>query len=170
MISIVEAMVADVALLVPLCRESFYDAWTLSYDDDDIYSYMDKHFTDENLRSEILNTNESYYIAYEGETPAGYLKLRKDPKEENPVAVTAIELQRLYIQKDFQRKGIGTSLIAFAIETAGRKNFEEIWLGVWEKNTGAIKLYKSFGFEFYGEHYFVMGNDRSLDLLMKKKL
>ncbi len=169
MISISKATVTDAELLVQLCRKSFYDAWAKSYNDDDICAYMDEYFTDEKIKSEIQNIDESYYIAYENENPAGYLKLRKN-KEGNLGDVTAIELQRLYIHKDSQGKGIGKSLIEFAIEISRRKKIEIIWLGVWEKNTEAIKLYSNYGFEIYGNHCFVMGNDRSTDLLMKRKL
>jgi ribosomal protein S18 acetylase RimI-like enzyme len=45
-----------------------------------------------------------------------------------------------------------------------------IWLGVWEHNEHAISFYKKFGFEQFGDHIFMLGNDAQTDLLLKKNL
>jgi len=56
------------------------------------------------------------------------------------------------------------------IKLAAEKNKELIWLGVWERNQRAISFYQKFGFEKFGEHDFVLGNDVQTDWLMKKML
>ena len=56
-------------------------------------------------------------------------------------------------------------------ETVGRdKNFDILWLGVWEKNLKAIEIYKKWGFSEIGSHTFDLGGDIQSDLMMKKHL
>ncbi len=51
----------------------------------------------------------------------------------------------------------------------GRK-MDYIWLGVWEKNTSAIRFYERKGFVKFGEHPFNMGDELQIDYLMKLTL
>jgi len=41
---------------------------------------------------------------------------------------------------------------------------------VWEHNPKAIVFYQQIGFEHFGHHSFVLGNDVQTDCLMKLKL
>ena len=45
-----------------------------------------------------------------------------------------------------------------------------IWLGVWEKNTKAIRFYKKNGFIEFDKHIFNLGNDEQTDIMMKFRL
>jgi len=56
------------------------------------------------------------------------------------------------------------------IEVARQKSARVIWLGVWEKNNKAIAFYTKWGFEKFGEHVFMLGDDPQTDWLMKKVL
>jgi ribosomal protein S18 acetylase RimI-like enzyme len=47
---------------------------------------------------------------------------------------------------------------------------DNIWLGVWEHNHQAIKFYTTWGFEKFGDHLFLLGDDPQTDWLMKKEL
>ncbi|MBN8571379.1 MAG: GNAT family N-acetyltransferase [Ignavibacteria bacterium] len=59
-----------------------------------------------------------------------------------------IVINRIYLLKEFQSKGIGSSLLKKVTEENENK---VIRLAVLKVNTGAKKLYDSFGFEVYGE-------------------
>jgi len=41
---------------------------------------------------------------------------------------------------------------------------------VWEHNIKAIAFYKKFGFEQFGSHIFMLGDDIQTDILMRKNL
>lgn len=45
-----------------------------------------------------------------------------------------------------------------------------LWLGVWENNVGTIRFYERNGFEFFGKHTFILGQDEQTDLLMELRL
>jgi diamine N-acetyltransferase len=41
---------------------------------------------------------------------------------------------------------------------------------VWEFNERAIRFYEKHGFEKFGEHVFMLGNDPQIDWLLKKRI
>jgi hypothetical protein len=47
---------------------------------------------------------------------------------------------------------------------------DSLWLGVWEKNEGAIRFYERNGFSVTGSHPFRMGDEIQTDLIMKLPL
>ncbi len=60
----------------------------------------------------------------------------------------AIFINRIYLLKEFQSKGIGSSVLKKIIDENKEK---VIRLAVLKVNTKAKKLYESLGFEVYGE-------------------
>src|SRR6185436_16924460 len=106
MLNIRLCTLVDVTMLVELCRKSFYDAWTKFNTDEDINVYMDEFFTEEKIKSEILNKDESYSVAFLVEVRGGYVELRRNYIEGKLGDVKAVELQRIYIHELLQGKGI----------------------------------------------------------------
>lgn len=83
---------------------------------------------------------------------------------------SALEIERIYVLKDYHGKKIGQKLYEKAIEIAKEKDAKYIWLGVWEENHRAINFYQKNGFEVFDKHIFVLGNDEQTDIMMKLKL
>jgi ribosomal protein S18 acetylase RimI-like enzyme len=82
----------------------------------------------------------------------------------------SFEIERIYVLSDFQGKGIGRQLLEKAIQMAMEKKASYIWLGVWEENKSAIQFYKKNGFIAFDEHYFMVGDDKQTDIMMKLTL
>jgi len=74
------------------------------------------------------------------------------------------------VLKEYQGKKVGQLLFDKAIGIALQKNFDYVWLGVWEKNLRAIKFYLRNGFVEFDKHVFKLGNDEQTDTMMKLKL
>lgn len=55
-----------------------------------------------------------------------------------------------YIHKDYQRQGIGTKLIEFAINKSRELNFKNLIAIILEWNVPSIKLLEKFGFKEWG--------------------
>jgi len=55
-----------------------------------------------------------------------------------------------YIHNDYQRQGIGTKLMEFAIKKSKELNFENLIAILLEWNRPSIKLLEKFGFEEWG--------------------
>src|SRR5690606_2609409 len=81
-----------------------------------------------------------------------------------------LEIERIYVLKDFHGKKVGQLLYDKAIEVAKEKKSDYIWLGVWEENPRAINFYKKNGFVEFDKHIFKLGNDEQLDIMMTLKL
>ena len=79
------------------------------------------------------------------------------------------EISQMYVNPDFGRQGIGTSLLNFTINKAFDTNtIELILLGVVSVNTIAISAYKKLGFIQCGliENYFKYGDKYLTQVLM----
>ena len=83
---------------------------------------------------------------------------------------TALEIERIYVLKEFHGKKVGQVLYEKAIEIAKQKNAHYVWLGVWEENPRAISFYKKNGFVEFDKHIFKLGDDEQTDIMMKLKL
>ncbi|MCQ2507966.1 MAG: GNAT family N-acetyltransferase [Dorea sp.] len=62
------------------------------------------------------------------------------------ICVVRGEIKKLYVDYFFQGEGIGSKLLTYAIE---KLQANHVW--ALEKNYNALKFYRKFGFEFYGE-------------------
>ncbi|TSA49471.1 MAG: GNAT family N-acetyltransferase [Sphingobacteriales bacterium] len=153
-----------------LCCETFYNKWKSTNTETDLQTYMNEFFSIEKLTEELNDNRIIYLLAQNANQLIGYTKLNRNKADGDLGNLKSIELQRMYVKEEFTGHGIGQQLMNSAIEIASTDKFKVMWLGVWEQNTEAIKFYKRFGFEFYGSHQFVLGEDITTDLLMKKIL
>lgn len=138
---------------------------------EDIDKYLVENFTPSVIVKELIEPSNVYILAFADGEAAGYEKLilNKQPKIIMPTN-NIIELSRIYSLKKYIGKGIGKSLMLASIDLGIKLKFECIWLGVWQQNPAAIAFYKKWGFEIFGTHQFVLGNDVQDDWLMKKKI
>lgn len=81
-----------------------------------------------------------------------------------------MEIERIYVLKEFLDRKIGQALLDKAVETARLANATYILLGVWENNARAIAFYRKNGFAECGEHVFMLGDDRQTDILMRREI
>jgi diamine N-acetyltransferase len=168
-ITIREATNADAALIAQLSRETFYEAFAPDNRKEDMDKFMNEQFTMEALMQEVGAPGNIFLLAYIGDEAAGYTRLRENSDEllgDKP----AIEIARIYAATRMIGKGVGKELMQASIDYAKALQKEIVWLGVWENNQRAIQFYRKFGFEKFGEHDFVLGNDVQKDWLMKKEL
>lgn len=81
-----------------------------------------------------------------------------------------MEIERIYVLKEFHGKKVGQILYEKAIELAKGIDADFIWLGVWEENPRAIRFYEKNGFSAFDKHIFQLGNDEQTDIMMKLEL
>ncbi|KIX90637.1 GNAT family acetyltransferase [Staphylococcus microti] len=136
--------------------------------------HMDQHlataYTFEKLTNELDNPNSYFYFIYAENELAGYLKLNTFDAQTEPYDDTHLEIERIYILKQFHKQGLGAQLYQQAVDLAKSLGCQYIWLGVWEHNDNAIGFYQKNGFEKVGAHTFYMGDDPQTDYIMKKAL
>lgn len=74
----------------------------------------------------------------------------------------AFEIWRIYVVAQFQKKGIGKSLLDFAQQKAKEQGYKRIVIWAFKDNHRAISFYQKNGYcidkeEYLGEPYLVMG-------------
>lgn len=169
-IVIKEATATDAALIADLSRQTFYDAFAADNTKADMDKFLNETFTREKLMEEVGAEGNTFLLAYHGDEAVGYVRMRDTTEPELIEYGKAIEIARIYAMQTSIGKGVGSALMQKCIDIACQRNAKVIWLGVWEKNDRAISFYRKWGFEPFGDHVFMLGDDPQTDLLMKKLL
>lgn len=160
----------DVAVLAHLGWQTFFDTFRHDNTPGDMEIFLRDHFNKSVIQNELNDPVNSFFIAYLGTEEVGYLKLSESEGPGELEGKETLEISRLYAIKEKIGSGVGSALMNRSIEIAKERNKEVLWLGVWEYNQRAIGFYRRFGFEKFGEHVFMLGNDKQNDWLLKKTI
>ncbi len=169
-ISVRTCNVKDVEALVALGIKTFRDTFDEYNDTDNMIRYINDNFTKKIIEHEIKQPGTVFFMAQDGRKPVGYAKIRSANPPPELGDVTALELERLYVQRDYKGKRVGHLLLQTCLSHARKKGAQIMWLGVWEHNHHAISFYEKHGFQRFGEHTFMLGNDAQTDWLMKRAI
>ena len=159
--------VADLDQLIHVSKSTFADAFEKLNTPEDFKLYTDKAFNKSQIQKELVNPNSHFYFVYLENNLAGYFKINFNEAQNEQFNVPTIELERIYVVKDFQNKNIGNNILKEVLSIAQNHNTVFIWLGVWEENKKAIAFYKRHGFVVFGSHDFMLGTDLQTDILMR---
>jgi diamine N-acetyltransferase len=159
------AVAGDAPLLSALSAVTFFDTFKGTCTDEDIQGFIETCFNPGQVHKELLDADDFYFIAFLNEEAAGYIRLKEDESGVSEIKKhRGIELKRIYVLKEYHSQKIGAKLMNFALDFAAEKNYELIWLGVWEHNEKAKAFYKKFGFEDTGsKHPFPIGSTPQTD-------
>ncbi len=169
-IELVKVTEADVGTLSAVSRETFFAAFYHLNDADDMEAYAAASFNHEKLKAELQTPGADFYFTMLNGELAGFIKLNTGEAQNEYKQNNSLEIERLYVLAKYQNQKLGQQMLNFAFDEAARKKVDFMWLGVWEHNLRAIKLYESLGFTHCGSHDFMLGTDRQTDLLLRKDL
>jgi ribosomal protein S18 acetylase RimI-like enzyme len=79
-----------------------------------------------------------YYLAEDGNVPAGYMALRIDDE--------GLFLSKLYVEKSYRGRGIARRFVEMAVRVAQENALPRIRLTVNKGNAGSIAAYRRMGF------------------------
>lgn len=157
----------DLDILTELSRTTFIDAFEKDNNPTDFNKYMDSAFSTESFKAQLLDPNSFFYFTYFNNSLVGYFKLNQNEAQNEQFSQPSIELERIYVLDAYQGKQIGKYTLRKIIEIAKAKQASFLWLGVWQKNTAAVRFYKCFGFKKFSSHPYFIGKDKQTDWLMK---
>jgi ribosomal protein S18 acetylase RimI-like enzyme len=160
----------DIVQLQIVGRQTFYETFSEGNTEENMKNYLSEGFSVEKLTTELDDKNSEFYFAILNNKAIGYLKINFGKSQTELQDQNAVEIERIYILKEFYGKGVGQVLYDKAIQIAKQKMADYVWLGVWEKNPRAISFYKKNGFVEFDKHIFKLGNDEQTDIMMKLKL
>lgn len=160
----------DAELLSALSAVTFFDTFMGTCTSEDMQVYIESSFSQQQVYKELQDGNDFYFIAYINDEAVGYMRLKEEASEVPAIKkYRGIELKRIYVLKEYHSQKIGAELMRFALDFASGKNYEMVWLGVWEHNEKAKIFYQKFGFEDSGfSHPFPIGNTPQTDNWMIK--
>jgi len=139
----------DLQLLFRICRQSYSENFAHHWNEGGLDWYLDKEYGIEGIKSDLINSDINYFIAFFREEPAGFMKLQLNSTLANHSSTSGMEVEKLYFRPQYQRKGIGKKLVSIALVLGQKLKKEIIWLGVIDTNEKAIEFYKKMGFEIH---------------------
>ena len=160
----------DLELLTQVAKETFTEAFVQDNSRFNFNEYISQAFSKVQISKELRNQESEFYFALSGNDLIGYFKVNTGSTQTDLVDQNGMELERIYVLPKFQNLGLGQKLLAQAIEIARAKLCPFIWLGVWEKNTSAIRFYRRHRFVHSGYHPFKLGDEDQTDFIMKLEL
>jgi ribosomal protein S18 acetylase RimI-like enzyme len=169
-IEIKKITLKDIDQLKEIGRKTFHETFSESNSEENMQKYLDEKFSTEKLTEELNNTDSEFYFATLENKVIGYLKVNFGESQTELKDDKALEIERIYVSKEFHGKKVGQLLYNKAIQIAQQKNKDYVWLGVWEENLRAVRFYTKNGFREFDKHIFKLGNEEQTDLMMKLKL
>ncbi|MET0393246.1 MAG: GNAT family N-acetyltransferase, partial [Chitinophagaceae bacterium] len=164
------ATAEDAALIAEMSQRTFYDTFAAANTTANMDKFLSEQFSIAMLVAEVSEPGNLFLLAECEGRPAGYARLREDNNPPELAGLPTLEIARIYAVKEMIGQGVGKALMQAAIDIARSGSKQVIWLGVWEKNETAIAFYTRWGFEKFGEHPFILGDDVQTDWLLKREV
>lgn len=169
-VKLIKALPGDFEKIRKIGIETIIETFAMSNDDKNTEKYLNESFDPEKILKELNDPDSEFYLALLDKKEIGYLKINFGKAQTDVNDPSSLEIERIYVYKEFHGKDIGKILFDKAFEIASANNLKYIWLGVWENNHRALSFYKKNGFVEFDKHVFRYGNDDQTDLLMKLEL
>lgn len=160
----------QIAELREFSERTFLETFAKDNSEEDMKRYLEMNITEEKLNGEMNNPDSEFYFAKSENRTIGYLKLNFANAQTEIRHAGGVEIERIYVLREFHGKKVGQILLNKAVELARDRYADHIWLGVWEKNARAISFYQKNGFISFDTHIFKLGDDEQTDLMLKRKL
>jgi ribosomal protein S18 acetylase RimI-like enzyme len=169
-IKLVKANVNNFEVLQHIGRKTFFETFAAVNTEENMRKYLEESFDEKKVKDELSNPGSEFYFAVIHPKTIGYLKINTGSAQTELKDNKALEIERIYILKEFYGKQVGQLLYEQAFKIAQEKQVDYIWLGVWEHNARARAFYNRNGFIEFSNHIFKLGKDEQTDILMRKNL
>jgi len=118
--------------------------------------------TEEEWKEEFAKVNQKIYLILKDEIVVGDTSYEKKPDR-------SVYLSGLAINPEFQKQGIGREVMRLIMEEL--KDVNKVYLVTHPENSGAVKLYLSFGFviKSWKDNYYGDGEPR-IELIRELKI
>ncbi|MEM6737601.1 MAG: GNAT family N-acetyltransferase, partial [Bacteroidota bacterium] len=113
-----KATIQDIDKLKEIGRRTFYEAFSAENSEVDMIEYLESGFSTEKLRSELVDPHSEFFFAELDEETIGYLKVNVGQAQTEIKDENALEIERIYVLKEYHGKKVGQLLYDKAIELA----------------------------------------------------
>jgi ribosomal protein S18 acetylase RimI-like enzyme len=165
-----EPAVESAAALAALKAETFSETFAAANDPAELATHLTRAFAVDAISAQLLDPRCETTWVLDDVRPVGYLTLNHGTAQTVAGLSDGLEVEQLYVLASHQGQGLGGLLLDLATEKARERGLTYLWLGVWEHNVNAIALYRHRGYEEFGQHVFMFGQEEQRDLLMRLDL
>lgn len=159
----------DLENLQAISLTTFVEAFGSQNEPENMEAYCKDAFKLSQIKKELMNENSIFYFVKSREIIVGYFKVNITSAQTEAIE-GGLEIERIYLLSPYQGIGIGQLMFDKIFGLARKMKKTHLWLGVWEKNYGAIRFYERNGFKEFGKHTFLLGTDLQIDLLLELHL
>lgn len=161
------ALPADAEALARLAERTFRETFAEHNSAEDMDLFCANAYSAAKQDAELRDPRREIWVAETAGRLVAYFMLTEGPPDGDvTVGARPLELQRIYVDREFHGRGVAHALMEKILERARAREFTTLWLGVWEHNQRALAYYAKFGFTTVGEHTFVLGKDPQRDLIL----
>jgi ribosomal protein S18 acetylase RimI-like enzyme len=178
-ITLRDALPQDIPQIAALGSHVFSVTFGHSVSPHELQAYLDESYSLAATEAELSSPSKDMIVAVDRSSQTagsearivGFALLTRGSSEPCIEHLqNTVELQRIYVHPDCHGKGVGRLLADRLEDMAREQGFEYMWLGVWEENHKAMKVYEKLGYERVGDHDFVIGGVVQTDHIMVKRL
>lgn len=167
-IQIIRADASYANAIAAIGKKSFHDAFMPTFNRyEDLIEYLDYTYDVEKIAGSIIKSNNVFFVALYNNKPAGFAKVKKQSLSKQILDGRQMELQKIYVLKEFHGTGVASALLHAVVQLAKVVHPDCIWLDVYIGNKRGIRFYEKNGFEKFGNHSFKIGTQTFLyDVMM----
>jgi GNAT superfamily N-acetyltransferase len=166
---------SEIPKLAELGSRLFRQTFDGLYSDVDLRAFLDKVHSPAGVAYDWDHGCEFWVADAAGEGTAagtwvGYCKAGpvKVPIEVGDRRV--LELRQMYVDRQFQRRGIGAELMKRFFELCHERSIELAYVSCYTENERALAFYARYGFEVIDTYDFEIGEHRDQDHILCKRL
>jgi ribosomal protein S18 acetylase RimI-like enzyme len=160
---------ADVPALAELGAATFVETFGHLYTREDLADFLASGHSPAYYERALAEPGAAFWIAGRaGEPPLGYAVAGPCKLPVPALEPGAGEIRRLYVRAAGQGDGLGSRMLAMALDWLVAQRHAPLYVGVWSGNTGAQRLYQRFGFAKVGEYEFPVGRQLDREFILKR--
>jgi ribosomal protein S18 acetylase RimI-like enzyme len=153
----------DFAVLRELAGEIWRQHYAAIISDAQIEYMLAGRFSGDVLRAHIREADKWLNLLQVSGTPVGYCAYELAGMDDHGIAKAAMKLGQLYVLESHRGRGLGRHMLRHVEERVRELGSRRLWLQVNKKNAGAIRFYRSAGFEVVREGVFDIGGGFVMD-------
>lgn len=157
---------SDLKALIEVARETYAKAFGHTFTAPDLAAHLERTLS-ETYFARALD-EDVILLAARDDRIIGFIQFGSAKALAESMLDDEQEIRRIYVVSGFQNQGVGKLLMDTAMTHPLLNDASNVYLDVWERNLGAQKFYKRYGFNVIGERKFAVasGVSTSSDLIM----
>jgi ribosomal protein S18 acetylase RimI-like enzyme len=164
------ATAGDNVRLADFGAQAFSDSFAADNTPENMAAYLAVAFSPEIQAAELAEPGSVFLIAEIDGAMVGFARLKEGQPLVDVEDTGPVELVRIYAGLTWIGKGVGAALMQACLDEARRREYDSIWLGVWEHNRRAPAFYRKWEFIEVSSQPFQLGDELQTDLVMSRRV